>query len=334
VLIGALWVVAGALIVASLFSARLIVRPGRARIWSTPKEVGLEYEDITFKAQDGVNLVGWFIPAPAQVPRPAPLIILVHGWPWCRMGTQANSLFNDLPGSKPVNLLPFMKRLHDEGYHVIAADHRNFGDSESRGVVTSGWLEGRDVVGEVDYLRGRPDVDVDRIGAIGFSQGGSTVMFASPITDRIKAAIAIQPTRGSVFGPRYAHALMGPLAYITLPLSELFYRIAGGPAISSIDVACAAAGARCPFLYIQGTGDPWGTVDDVKRMAAMTPGSTAIYPETKHRFEGYLWVLANPDVSVDFMRKHLSADASKTVKAPASLSGPQVASRTSDTASL
>lgn len=331
-LIGALWVVAGALVVASLFSARLIVRPGRQRIWSTPKELGLEYEDVTFPAQDGVKLVGWFIPAPAAVRRPAPLIILVHGWPWCRMGTQAKSLFNDLPGSKAVNLLPFMKRLHDEGYHVLTADHRNFGDSESRGVVTSGWLEGRDVVGEVDYVRSRPDVDMERVGAIGFSQGGSTVMFASPVTDGIKAAIAIQPTRGSVFGPRYAHALMGPLAYITLPLSELFYRLAGGPAISSIDVAYTAAGARCPFLYIQGTGDPWGTVDDVKRMAAMTPGSIAIYPETKHRFEGYLWVLANPDVSVDFMRKHLSGEGGKSVKAAASLA--QAPLLTSDTAAL
>lgn len=331
-LIGALWVAAGLLVVSALFSARLIVRPGRVRIWSTPKELGLDYEDISFKAQDGVNLVGWFIPAPVEVQRPAPLIILVHGWPWCRMGTQAKSLLNDLPGSRAVHLLPFMKRWHDEGYHVITADHRNFGDSESCGVVTSGWLEGRDVVGEVDYLRGRPDVDMNRVGAIGFSQGGSTVMFASPITDGIKAAIAIQPTRGSVFGSRYAHALMGPLAYITLPLTELFYRLAGGPAIASIDVAYAAAGARCPFLYIQGTGDPWGTVDDVKRMAAMTPNSTAIYPETKHRTDGYLWLLANPEVGVDFMRQHLSADASKTVTAAVSLS--QAPIRTSDTASL
>lgn len=306
-LIGALWVAAAVILVVSLFSARLIVRPGRTRIWSTPKEVGLEYEDITFTAQDGVNLVGWFIPAPAHAVRPAPVIMVVHGWPWCRMGTQANNLLNDLPGNRPVNLLPYMKRLHDEGYHVLAADHRNYGDSESRGVITGGWLEGRDVIGAVSYLEGRPDVDADRIGGVGFSVGGCTLMFASPLTHRLKAAIAVQPSSAHVFGRTYAHAMLGPLAYLTFPLSNVFYRLAGGPSASSIDPASSAAGARCPFLYVQGTGDRWGTVEDVQRMAAMTPRSSAIFPETRHRFEGYRWVLDNPDVSVDFLRTHLSA---------------------------
>lgn len=306
-LIGVLWAAAGVILAVSLFSARLIVRPGRTRIWSSPKEVGLAYEDITFKAQDGVNLVGWFIPAPVQAPRPAPVIILVHGWPWCRMGTQANNVLNDLPGNRPVNLLPFMKRLHDEGYHVLAADHRNYGDSESRGVITGGWLEGRDVIGAVSYLEGRPDVDADRIGGVGFSVGGCTLMFASPITDRLKAVIAVQPSSAHVFGWTYAHAMLGPLAYLTFPISQVFYNLAGGPSPSSIDPASSAAGARCAFLYVQGTGDRWGTMADVQRMAAMTPNSSAIYPETRHRFEGYRWVLDNPDVSVDFLRTHLSA---------------------------
>ena len=126
-LVNALWVVVALILLTAVFTARLIVRPGRAHIWSTPKALGLEYEDVTFTAQDGATLVGWFLPAPAQVRRPAPVIMVVHGWPWCRMGTQAKSLLNDLPGSRPVNLLPFMKQLHEAGYHVISADHRNFG---------------------------------------------------------------------------------------------------------------------------------------------------------------------------------------------------------------
>src|SRR5687768_3764216 len=65
----ALWVAGGIIVISSLFSARLIVRPGRAHVWSSPKDVGLAYEDISFAAQDGVKLVGWFLPAPAHVPR-------------------------------------------------------------------------------------------------------------------------------------------------------------------------------------------------------------------------------------------------------------------------
>lgn len=308
-LMNALWVVVALILIVTVFSARLIVRPGRQHIWSTPKELGLAYEDITFKAQDGVNLVGWFLPAPPNVPRPAPVIMVVHGWPWCRMGTQAKSLINDLPGSKPVHLLAFMKQLHDAGYHVLAADQRNFGDSESRGVVTGGWLESRDVLGALDFLKARADVDMDRVGAIGFSQGGATLMFVAPQTDRIKAVIAIQPTTPAVFQKNYARALMGPLALIVSPLSELLYRIAGGPALSSIAPALVVTGARMPILFIQGTGDRWGTQADVAQMAAMAPHGSVIFPETQHRFEGYTWILDHPEVSMDFFRIHLAVPA-------------------------
>ncbi|MGH7617716.1 MAG: alpha/beta hydrolase family protein, partial [Gemmatimonadaceae bacterium] len=253
--------------------------------------------------------------APDRVGRPAPVIMVLHGWPWCRMGTQAKHPINDLPGSRPVHLLPFMKQLHDEGYAVLAPDLRNFGDSEARGVISGGWLESRDVLGALDYLRTRQDVDMDRIGAIGFSQGGATLMFASAMTDQIKAAIAIQPTTPALFAKNYSHALMGPLAFIVSPIADVFYRLAGGPSLAFIRPALVAAGARFPILYVQGTGDRWGSQADVQQMAAMTPGSSAIYPETTHRFEGYTWVLQHPEVSMDFLRTHLRAPASAPPRA-------------------
>jgi dipeptidyl aminopeptidase/acylaminoacyl peptidase len=317
-LLNVLWVVIGLIIVVAVFSARLTIKPGRAHIWSTPKEVGLAYEDITVTAQDGVNLVGWFIPAPERAGERAPVVINVHGWPWCRTGTQANSLINDLPGSRPVHLLPFLKQLHDEGYSVLAVDHRNFGDSPSAGVITGGWLERYDILGELDYLETRTDVDMNRVGVVGWSQGGTTLLFASPHTDRIKAGIAIQPTSANVFAVNYARSLMGPLGLIIAPMSQFLYSLAGGPSLSCIKPALAVAGARFPILLIQGTGDRWGTQADVAQMASMAPQGTAIYPETSHRFEGYTWVLDHPEVIMDFFRTHLAAPAS----APAYLPSP------------
>jgi uncharacterized protein len=301
----ALWIAVALIVAMAVFSARLIVRPGRSRIWSTPAELGLPFEDVEFRTPDGVRLVAWFIPAPANAQRPAPVIMTLHGWPWCRMGTQAKSLLNDLPFSRPVHLLPLLKRLHDEGYHVLAPDLRNFGDSESRGVVTGGWLESRDVLGMLDWLRGRPDVDMGRVGAIGFSQGAATLMYAAAQADQIRAVVAVQPTTASVFAKGYARSLMGPLAPIVKPLTLLLYQIAGGPAQSFIDPALAMIGVRTPFLYIQGTGDRWGSQADVARMASLTKNGTAMYPETTHRFEGYTWVLTHPDVTMSFLRTHV-----------------------------
>jgi hypothetical protein len=96
------------------------------------------------------------------------------------------------------------------------------------------------------------------------------------------------------------------LALIVSPLSELLYRIAGGPALSSIAPALVVAGARMPILFIQGTGDRWGTQTDVAHMAAMAPQGSVIFPETPHRFEGYTWILEHPEVCMDFFRIHLT----------------------------
>jgi hypothetical protein len=45
-----------------LFQNRLIYFPTRS-ILATPASIGLDYEAIRFKADDGVTLSGWFIPA-------------------------------------------------------------------------------------------------------------------------------------------------------------------------------------------------------------------------------------------------------------------------------
>jgi dipeptidyl aminopeptidase/acylaminoacyl peptidase len=145
---------------------------------------------------------------------------------------------------------------------------------------------------------------------LGWSQGGTTLLFAGPHTDRIQAGIAVQPTTANVFAVNYARSLMGPLSFVIQPLTQLFYSVAGGPSLSSIKPALAAAGAQFPILFIQGTGDRWGTRADVETMASMAPYGSAIYPETSHRFEGYTWVLDHPEVCIDFFHKHLAAPAS------------------------
>src|SRR5688572_3072899 len=146
-------VVAGLWVVIGLGSARSIVWPGRARVWSNPrKETGLDYEDVAFAARDGVRLKGWMIPAADARGDPRASIILVHGWLWNRLGNQQSNPINDFPGGKRVMLMPLAAELARAGYNVLMFDLRNFGESERRGVYTGGWLESRDLLGALDYL--------------------------------------------------------------------------------------------------------------------------------------------------------------------------------------
>ncbi|MGH9226989.1 MAG: alpha/beta hydrolase [Acidimicrobiales bacterium] len=286
-------------------SSRLIVRPGRNPAWSDPKrDQGLDFEDVTFPSQDGVALHGWFIPrAGGGV---GPTLVMLHGWPWSRMGTRATSKLNDLPRSKPVSLLPLAKAFHDAGYHVLMYDASGFGTSGRRGVYTSGWLEARDTLGALTWLDGRAEVDQDRIGAIGFSMGGATLTFVLPQTDRIKAAISVQPTTPAVFTPRYGRDLLGPLHALTAPVTELCYRLAGGPTLRFIRPAMAAVGCRAPILFVQSRGDRWGSVEDVQDMVDAAPGAVdPLYLDLPDRFDGYTHMVNNPQISLDFFGKYL-----------------------------
>lgn len=309
------WILAGMagllvlLAIPVAFSARSMVRPGRILPWTTPREaLGLAYEDVSFPAQDGVALKGWFIPASEDVTRPAPTVVMIHGWCWNRLGTRMKSMLNDFPAGKPVDLAPMAGALHAQGYHVLMFDLRNFGESERKGVYTGGWLESRDLLGALDYLAQRDDVDPQRVGVMGFSVGGNILLFALAHTHGIRAGVAIQPSRVSVFSENFAKKDLKGIGWLINPMVNVVYRACGGLDLRDVDPALAVAGADpVPVLFMQGTGDRWGTVEDVQRMAAATPGGLPpIVMETGHRFDGYNYAVQHPEITLDFFQKHLS----------------------------
>jgi hypothetical protein len=60
--------------------------PPRSPVLHSPSEHGLEYEDVTFPALDGVPLEAWFIPAPGS----GKLIIANHPLGFNRSGIPAH----------------------------------------------------------------------------------------------------------------------------------------------------------------------------------------------------------------------------------------------------
>jgi uncharacterized protein len=100
--------------------------------------------------------------------------------------------------------------------------------------------------------------------------------------------------------------LVGPLSHLVLPLTELIYRFAGGLQFSSLDPIFAASGAGdTPVLYIQAAGDRWGGPDYVTQVAALTPGGAEpLLVESQHRFDGYQYLLDNPEVVLGFFESN------------------------------
>lgn len=289
------------------FFTRRMVSPPRQALWTSPAQMGLPYENVQFPARDGVRLSGWFLPAAKGAERQGATLILVHGWQWNRLGDAAADLLANFSGTTPVELLRLAHALHYEGYHVLMYDQRNHGESAGHPPVTFGLGESEDLLGAITYLADRPEADKNRIGVIGFSIGANAILYALPQTDSIKAAIAVQPTTVSTFAGRYARDMLGPVGDIIRPLVESVYTAAGDVRLAALQPAFAAAGAgETPVLFIQCKHDPWGSVEDVQRLAAATPaGEGPLFVDGTHHYHGFQYLIENPRVAVTFFEQHL-----------------------------
>lgn len=265
---------------------RLMIFGDRQPLARTPKDAGMDYEEVAFAATDGVTLKGWFVPAgPAR----GPAVIFVHGWLWNRVGNTAGRVpFVD----RDVDFLPATQALHDAGFHVLLFDLSNHGESGRRPPLTMGRWEARDFNGAVYYLRSRRDVDPARIGALGTSAGANTVMFSIPDGPPVKALLAVQPTRLPVFNRHFARQVLGPLGPAAARSTDLVYLILRAPLPSRHNPALAAPHLRGTVVqYVQGTGDPWGEMGIVEEFSALTPHSLGVirFPSSG-RYEGYQYV--------------------------------------------
>lgn len=289
------------------FIAQRMIRPERQQLWLTPEDLGLPYEKIHFPAQDGLRLAGWFLPAANPDVRDRATVVMVHGWPWNRLGEAATDLVSNLSSASPVDLMRLALTLHREEYNVLMFDLRNHGESAAKPPVMFGLQEARDLLGALAYLKDRDDVNADKIGVVGFSVGANTLLYALPYTKDIKAGVAVQPTTPSVFAEGFASYLLGSLGKLVMPLAEMFYVAAGGIRLADYRPAAAAAGAGdTPVLFVQGEGDRWGNVADVEGMAASAPrGGRALVVEGMHRFDGYQHVLDHPGLVLDFFETNL-----------------------------
>lgn len=280
---------------------RLMLLSARHRPDRTPADVGLDYDDVEFAAADGVALRGWFLPAG---PGPGPAVVVVHGWLWNRLGNVAGRVpFTD----RDVDFLPAARTLHDAGIHVLLMDLSNHGESGSRLPVTFGLREWQDVVAAVELLRARADVDPARVGVLGCSMGGNSAIYAAAECGTVKAILAVQPAVVSHFNANFARDQLGPPGPMMVRSMDLLYRVLRVPPPSRENPAGPAARLGDTVVrYVQGTGDPWGTMADVRAMAAATPHALPVveYPSTG-RYEGYRYVTEEPEAVAAFFAENL-----------------------------
>ena len=131
----------------------------------TPADIGLaRFEDVTFQTPDGVTARGWYIP-----PSNGAVIMLVPGLGGARDGMLGDAAI-----------------LARHGYGLLMYDARQCNAPGAKG--TLGYEETNELLGAVEYVS-RRDRSL-RIGALGFSEGGTIVIRGAARDERVRAVVA------------------------------------------------------------------------------------------------------------------------------------------------
>lgn len=157
-----LWLVAG-------FVATIPV-VGNRPYWRTfrgqPGKFGLQAENVSFSATDGIPLRGWWITAEGPS---RGTVIVAHG----------------INGNRS-DMLPRAAFLVRDGYNALLIDLRDHGESGGT-FAGPGYVESRDVIGALQYLRGRGVAGP--LAAMGHSYGAVAALYATAHTPDIAAVI-------------------------------------------------------------------------------------------------------------------------------------------------
>jgi dienelactone hydrolase len=260
--------------------------PLEPRIVEKTDQDGTIREKLVFRGVRGF-LVPGYLEMPKEGKKPFPLVLLLHGW----SGGKANWWEDDnyISGGN------VRKALLKEGYAVFALDALAHGDRiaendyalpnnyTEEGVPTHhNYFSLTEIVTQtvVDYRRGldclsgRAEIDMNRIGTIGYSMGGVQTFLLTAVEPRVRVSVACVP----------------PSSWPQIPISPVHY--------------AHGIGER-PFLMLMGRTDSMCPVEHAEQTIGLIPGpeKNLIFYDSGHK------LTANyvPD-AVDWFKKYLPVD--------------------------
>lgn len=295
---------------------RPVVPP--VNITSKESRVGFTLEKFSFHNSADSEVTGYIL-IPEGLTKPAPAVQYnhYHGGEYSLGKDEIFRAGWPVEGTIAENLVK-------EGYVVIAIDSYAFGERSGRGpggpeerggseesslFKTNLW-RGRTLWGmmvrddrmTLDYLLSRPEVDADRVGAMGMSMGSTRTWWLAALDDRIKTAVAVSClTRCQSLiatGKLSAHGV-----YFFVP--NLLKHFDAESVIACI--------APRPFLTLTGDQDSGSPVEGVNYinssvrevydvLGATSAFRSVVYQGVGHEFTGEMW-----RESLEWLRKGLAS---------------------------
>jgi hypothetical protein len=286
------------------YIADTVTKGTASYVFDNPKDFGLDYEDVTFQASDGVTLSGWLVKGNTDK-----VVIQTHFGIQCsRSGytPRDKGLIKGWP--EDIHFLKHVKHLVDAGYTVLMYDLRNHGNSEDGTCewITGGLEEYKDVIAAVDFITNHPDYKDARIGLMSICMGANSTTYAYGIEGglqeygNIKALLAIQPITFTGF-----LEAMGFPQFIVNRANE--YNLHRGGKDLNASCLPQVKYINVPTMLVQNKNDPWTKFDWVQNYY----DELAVEKEmlwldgSKKRLYAYDHFSHSPEKMLEFFNEHV-----------------------------
>ncbi|WP_459209212.1 alpha/beta hydrolase family protein [Aquimarina rhabdastrellae] len=281
--------------------------PPHAPILKTPADYGLEYEEITFSTEDGVELAGWFIPADSDR-----LIISNHFSPGNKYGYPGHIKEFENPAGE-INAIPRYKALHDAGYSVLTYDNRGHGESpdDKDGTIGLGQKEWQEVVASLELAKTDERMAGKKVGMFNVCMGANCAMVAMEkrpdLFEDVKAQMLLQPFNMRVMVDK-GFGLMGADAKTLMPEFEKRYTEKTGFDIDDHDMTKYVDAIKMPTFVVQVRNDfmtDVQVVQDVYDALKVEDKKMFWIEDTPYRFDAYKYFSDHPEMMLEWFDGHM-----------------------------
>lgn len=274
----------------------------RNPVTRTPKDIGIDFEDISFKAIDEINLKAWYIPSKNS----NKVVIFNH----FMLGNRAGAVPHKDWGNIGVDFMPIYKHLVDAGYNVLTYDLRNHGESDlyKGGKLGLTHIEYQDSLASVQYVEKRfPEMDKFLYSQCYGAVSTMRAMKKNPEDFKnIKAFINLQPLSADAFVTGVTNKFGIAHESNIEKFSERLKKKTGYTVdeCKTVDVADAV---KIPTLLVQVHKDFRTTAEDIENVYKNlgTDDKKLLWIEdVEERLEGYNYFARKPEEMIEWLDKH------------------------------
>jgi len=289
IILGLLVLLLVVILAISFIAAGKLAKPPRKILKWTPKDLGLEYEEFTYKTRDGVELKGWLVKGSGEK-----AVVLIHGYTSSKWDEDY--------------MKPALEVLGKAGFTVVTIDMRAHGESGGD-VTTLGYRESDDVADIVNMLR---EKGFKKIAVYGFSMGGAiSIMTASKTS--VDAVILDSPYVDiKASGRRWINRVKGPMRFllrISYPLIIKLTTSKTGVDPDQLVMYKYAEKVKAPVLLIAPTKDDLISLEEYKTLyetlKKSSPSVEVWFVDTRHVGVWMDYGVEYKKKLIDFLSKYL-----------------------------